>query len=408
MIRKIHPQTKRGKSLSNFLFSLLTLCVCFTLSSCGVQGKTTGTPEGYQYQVPVETGDGWETASLADVGMDEDHLIEFMNELKTIDEHRIHSLLIVKDGKLVFEEYFPGEKFNLAQWTDETGFDRDDTHNLCSVTKSFTSAILGIAIDQGFIQSVDQNVIDFFPEHSDLFFTTPEKQDLTIEHLLTMTSGIEWDDETTSYRDPSNDMYQMFSSPDPMEFILAKDILVTPGTLFDYSNCNTNVLGEIVRQATGERIDVFAKSHLFDKLGITDFEWQMLPNDIVFTSGDLRLRPRDMAKFGYLFLNDGLWGNERVLSQEWVEISTREYIDLNSEPNTVHWADGYGYQWWLWESLYDVDFEAYMASGWGGQWIIVSPNLNMVIVSTAGNYYTGEKIPIHTVIAEHIIPSISP
>jgi CubicO group peptidase (beta-lactamase class C family) len=408
MTRNIHPQTKRCRNLSVFLLSLLTICVCFSLSSCGVQSTIISTPEGYQYQVPVETGDGWETASLADVGMDEAYLIEFMNRLKTIDKHRLHSLLIVKDGKLVFEEYFPGYKFNLAQWTGQTGFDRDDTHNLCSVTKSFTSAILGIALDQGFIQSVDQKVIDFFPEHSDLLSTASEKHDLTIEHLLTMTSGIDWDDETTPYHDPSNDMYQMFNSHDPMEFILARDILITPGSRFDYSNCNTNVLGEIIRMATGQRIDVFAESHLFDKLGITDFKWQKLPNDMIFTSGDLRLRPRDMGKFGYFFLNDGLWKNERILSQEWIEISTREHIDLNSEPNIVHWADGYGYQWWIWESLYGVDFEAYMASGWGGQWIIISPELDMVIVSTAGNYYSTEKIPIQTVIAKHILPSISP
>jgi CubicO group peptidase (beta-lactamase class C family) len=223
-----------------------------------------------------------------------------------------------------------------------------------------------------------------------------------------MTSGIDWDDETTSYNDTDNDMHQMFTISDPMEFIFAKEISVTPGTLFDYSNCNTNVLGEIVRRATGQRIDIFAKRALFDKLGVTDFEWQMLPNDVVFTSGDLRLRPRDMAKFGFLFINGGVWGEERILSREWIELSTREHIDLNQDPNLIPWADGYGYQWWLWESLYGKDFNAYMASGWGGQWIIISPELNMVIVSTAGNYYTAEKMPIQTIIAEYILPAISP
>jgi CubicO group peptidase (beta-lactamase class C family) len=408
MNQKIHVLMLKWRSLSIFLLCLLTISASFLLPSCRLQRNIKGIIEGYQIQVPPETNDGWETAHLTDVGMEEAYLIELMNELKTIDEHHIHSLIIVKDGKLVFEEYFPGEKFNLAQWTGETGFDQNDTHNLCSVTKSFTSAILGIAMDQGFIHSVDQKVIDFFPEYIDLFSTAPEKHDLTLHHLLTMTSGIEWDDETTSYYDPSNDMHQMFTSIDPMEFILAKDISVTPGSLFDYSNCNTNVLGEIVRRATGQRIDIFAKRTLFDKLGITDFEWQMLPNDVVFTSGDLRLRPRDMAKFGYLFLNGGMWEEERVISQDWIELSTYKYIDLNRDPNFIHWADGYGYQWWLWESLNSQDFNAYVASGWGGQWIIISPELDLVVVSTAGNYYTAEKMPIQTIITEYILPSISP
>jgi CubicO group peptidase (beta-lactamase class C family) len=407
MKSKFHTRRIRCKSLTIFLFSTWIILSYLTFSSCSSQRPIKDMLEGYRYQVPARMDDGWETASLADVGMGKAYLIEFMDELKKIDEHHIHSLLIVKDGKLVFEEYFPGEKFNLAQWIGETGFEMDDTHNLCSVTKSFTSAIFGIALDHGYIQSVNQKVIDFFPEYIDLFSDAPEKRDLTLHHLLTMTSGIEWDDETTSYFDPSNDMHQMFTSSDPMEFIFAKDISVTPGHLFDYSNCNTNVLGEIIRRASGQRVDVFAKNNLFEKLGITDFEWQMLPNDIVFTSGDLRLRPRDMAKFGLLFLNGGMWGEERIISQEWIELSTRKHIDLNQYPNLIPWADGYGYQWWLWESIHGKDFNAYMASGWGGQWIIVSPELKLVIVSTAGNYYTDEKMQIQTIIADYIIPAIS-
>ena len=131
---------------------------------------------------------------------------------------------------MVFEEYFEGEKFNLAQYTGEMGFDRNDTHNLCSATKSFVSALIGIAIDQGFIQSVDQTVADFFPEYSDIFTNDPIKQTITLRHLLTMSSGIQWDDQTYSYYDPRNDMYQLFNSGDPMRYILTKEIIETPGT----------------------------------------------------------------------------------------------------------------------------------------------------------------------------------
>ena len=117
-----------------------------------------------------------------------------------------------------------------------------------------------------------------------------------------MSSGIEWDDETYYYNDPRNDVYQLFTVSDPIRYILSKDIIETPETVFAYRNCNTNLLGEIIHRVSGQRIDVFAENYLFSKLGINELEWQMLHNNVVFCSGDLRLRPRDMAKFGQLFL----------------------------------------------------------------------------------------------------------
>jgi len=405
MYRNSYIQTRNLHPRSIILYSLLLICLCCYLFSCNK--KATDPSEKSQYEVPLQTDDGWETASLASVGMDETPLLKLLDKLNEIGEHRIHSLLIVKDGKLVFEEYFPGDKFNLAQPTGETGFDMNDTHNLCSVTKSFTSALIGIAIDKGFIHSVDQKVFDFFPEYSYLLTSAPEKGDLTLKHLLTMTSGIDWDDESTSYFDARNDMNQLFNSRDPIKYILSKDIAVTPGTVFDYANCNTNVLGEIVRQASEQRLDNFAERYLFSKLGITDFEWQMLPNDVVFCSGDLRLRPRDMAKFGYLFLNGGMWKGEQIISQGWIDISTQKFIDPNKYSADFTWADGYGYQWWVWENIYGVDYAAYLASGWGGQWIIVSPSMNTVVVSTAGNYYTEMIMPIEKILVDHIIQSLS-
>ncbi|MDH3251202.1 MAG: beta-lactamase family protein [Ignavibacteria bacterium] len=385
---------------------IFILCLSFGLLSCDRGKSVLDATAEYQYEVPPQTGDGWETSSLASVGMDEVPLINLMQTLNGMNDHRIHSVLIVKDGKLVFEEYFQGSKFNLAQYTGETGFDRDDTHNLCSVTKSFTSALIGIAMDKGFIESIDQKVFDFFPEHSDLLTNAPGKRDVTLKHLLTMTSGLQWDDETYSYFDPRNDMYQLFNHGDPIKYILSKDLIEIPGTVFAYRSCNTNILGEIVHKATEQRLDMFAENYLFSELGITDYEWQMLPNEVVFCSGDLRLRPRDMAKFGYLFLNGGMWADKRIISQEWIDISTHKHIDRNNFTAAFDWADGYGYQWWVWEDIYGVEYPAYFASGWGGQWIIVCPSMNTVVVSTAGNYYTETKIPIESILVHYVIPSV--
>jgi len=393
---------RESNSGSIIIYSILLICIYYNFVSCD-ENNVTNPSGGYQYSVPQPTDDGWETASLLSVGMNVTHLVNLMNRLDEIGEHRIHSLLIIKDGKLVFEEYFPGDKFNLARFTGATGFDIYDTHNLCSATKSFTSALIGIAIDNGFIQSVNQKVFDFFPEHSDLLTIVPGKQNITLEHLLTMRSGLEWDDETYSYFDPRNDMYQLFNSSDPIRYILSKNLIETPGTFFAYRNCNTNLLGEIVRKASGQRLDIFARDYLFNKLGITGYEWQRLPNNVIFCSGDLRLRPRDMAKFGQLFLNGGTWESEQVISQEWVDISTQKFTSLNNWWDDV---DGYGYQWWQWENIYGVNYNAYMASGWGGQWIVVSPDMNTVVITTAGNYYTDVLMPVQTILVNYILPSI--
>ena len=156
-----------------------------------------------------------------------------MTDLHEIGDHDIHSLVVVKGGRLVFEEYFSGAKWSLARYTGEYGFHRDDTHNLASVTKSITTTLVGIAIDEGAIESVDQRVYDFFPEHADLVQADPRKADLTLRDLLTMESGIRWADlETYPYSDPRNDLVQMFNSADPVRFILSRDLYAAPGADF--------------------------------------------------------------------------------------------------------------------------------------------------------------------------------
>ncbi len=395
-----------GRDGGNHYLCLLFVSATFILSclnSCTGDKIPLETPGDYQYRVPVQTADGWETASLSSTGMNEQPLFNLMYRLNRSDDHRMHSLLIIKDGKLVFEEYFPGEKFNLAQYTGETGFDMHDTHNLCSATKSFTSTLTGIAIDRGFVESVDQRIFDFFPEYTDLLQLSPGKSDITIRNLLTMQSGLVWDDESTSYFDARNDMNQMFNSRDPIRYILAKDLIEIPGTFFAYRNGNTNVLGEIIHKASDESVIDFSEEYLFTRLGITNFEWQMISGDFVFCSGDLRLRPRDMAKFGFLFLNGGRWQGEQIISHAWIDSSTAKQVTLQQT-----WADldGYGYQWWLWEDVDDLAFSAYAAAGWGGQWIIVWPEKNTVFVTTGGNYYTPELIPIESLLAEYLIPSV--
>jgi CubicO group peptidase (beta-lactamase class C family) len=190
---------------------------------------------------------------------------------------------------------------------------------------------------------------------------------------------------------------QLFIVADPIEYILAKPLVNEPGTSWYYSGGGTNLLGEVIRETTGMRMDDFAEKNLFAPLGITNYEWDFINPDMIHASGNLKLRPRDMAKLGYLFLNKGKWEEHRVVSEEWIDQSTTGYL---SPP----WADGYGYQWWL--RIYDsgsLPIGSYFAAGWGGQRITVFPRLDMVVVFTGGNYVEDE--PVDLIIEQHILPA---
>jgi len=373
------------------LRALLLILLCTTLLvACSPAHKS---------RIPAQTNDGWQTASLDEVGIDEKALGRLVDGIDRGEYENIHSVLIVKDGKLVFEEYFSGYTWNYEQSEHKgtlTDFGIDTTHNLASVTKSVTSALVGIAMDHGFIQGVDEKVLDFFPEYADL--SDERKDRITLEHLLTMTAGLEWNEMGITYSNRSNDLIQLFWVLDPIEYILAKDAIDEPGTKWYYSGGCTNLLGEVIREATGLRMDDFAEKHLFAPLGITNYEWDHINVNMIHASGNLRLRPRDMAKLGYLFLRGGVWEGQRIVSQEWVEASTKKHVTRSP-------SAGYGYQWWLLTyRANSVTVDSFHADGWGGQRIIVFPSLDMVVVFTGGNYVTPDSS--NDIISRHVLPAL--
>jgi CubicO group peptidase (beta-lactamase class C family) len=241
-------------------------------------------------------------------------------------------------------------------------------------------------------------MFDFFPEYTGL--NDERKEAIILEHLLTMTSGLDWDEMEISVasRGQRNDLVELFYVPDPVKYILAKPVVSEPGTEWYYNGGGTNLLGEVIREVTGMRIDDFAAKYLFAPLGISEYEWDHINEDMIHASGNLKLRPRDMAKLGYLFLNDGIWNGERILSEEWV----RESIEVRA---LTPWADGYGYQWWM--RTYHPNggaVDSFYAAGWGGQRITVFPSLDMVVVFTGGNYVGGE--PVDEIIERFILPAV--
>ena len=349
---------------------------------------------------PQETNDGWQTASISQAGIDSTKLRIMLNKIFDGTYQNIHSVLIIKNGKLVFEQYFPGYKFYYQAENfkgEYTNFTSHTIHNLASVTKSITSLLIGIAHDHGYIDSVETKMFNYFPEYASL--NDSVKNQITLWHLLTMTSGLQWNEQDIFYSNIKNDIIQLFMVPDPVQFILSKPAIDHPGTKFNYNGGNTNLLGEIIQKTSGLMVDAFAKKHLFEPLGITLYEWVRINPDMVYTSGDLKLRPRDMAKIGFLILNKGVWKSKQIISSEWVVESTRPYVHFNTR-------EGYGYQWWIKDyALGNVSVHSIAAMGWGGQNIIILPGMEAVVVVTAGNYAT--RSPNDEIIYRYILPSLN-
>ena len=357
----------------------------------------------FTFQIPKQTKDGWQTASIDDVGIKKNILSELMKRIHRNEYQNIHSLLIVKNDKLVFEEYFDGYKWDPEsdQFRGKfTKFNRETKQNIMSVAKAFTSALVGIAIDHGFIQSVDDNIFSFFPEYT--YLKNERKDNISLAHLLTMTSGLQWNEWDVSILDESNDIRQLFIVSDPIKYILAKPVVHDPGTYWYYSGGDVTLLGEVIKEATDLRIDDFAERYLFKPLGIEDYEWETLNSDIIHASGHLHLSPRNMAKLGYVLLNNGVWNNKRIISEDWVKKTTSEYIAI---PDRAWEGEKFCYQWWL--KTYSVNsalVKAIIRSGWGGQAIILLPKFEMVIAFTGGNYISQD--PVNEIVSQYIIPSV--
>ena len=387
------------KLIARFLTFLLASSVLF---SCHSHYRSAA----YSYVKPNQISDELPVDAMYNNGMDTGKIVALTKLILDNTYPNVHSMLILRHGKLIYENYFAGEDEIVgkgrAGYVDHT---IDDLHDCRSVSKSFTSACIGIAIKQGFIKSIDEPIFSYFPEYAKYF--DEGKRKITMRHLLTMTSGLQWD-ENTPYLDPKNSEIQMDVSDDPVQFILSRKLTSVPGTTWNYSAASATLLGEILRKATGERLDQFARKNLFAPLGIKKYIWEPMLKDKDMTAAawGLRLRSRDLAKFGLLYMNDGKWGNKQVLDSDWVKQSLKAQVLRPSEsPKTVL---GYGFQFWT-EPLtlprYKTDLP--FAMGRGGQLIIFWRSMDMVLVFTGGNYnrnYTGSDIYI--AFTHYIVPSV--
>jgi len=367
-------------------------------------------PNQYVYQIPKKINDGLDIGSLGDVNIDSALIVKAVDNILGGRFKEIHSILIFKDNKLVFEEYFQGHRYKwdapnhhgeLVNW-DETML-----HGIKSDTKSITSACIGIAIDHGFIENVHQSIFDFLPEHQHL--NKDGKGNITIEHLVTMTSGLKWNEWGAPLSSPKNDIIGLwFHYEDPIVGVLEQPLKYKPGTKFTYSGGGMIVLGEILKNATKMAIDKFSEKYLFQPIGIDSSIWAIQFDNGVFESaGSLEITPRAMVKFGATFLNNGAWDGKQIISKKWVQKSANSFSNNKNIkiPGTDSGRNDYGYSWWIKSIPHSGrKIQMFYAGGWGGQKIIVIPELNSVVVFTGGNYK--EKTRTFEIFEKYIIPAI--
>jgi CubicO group peptidase (beta-lactamase class C family) len=298
--------------------------------------------------------DGWRTSTPEEQGIDSEQLAKVFDSLEEADAN-IHSLLVIRRGYAVVDAYF-------------YPFTRGTRHDVASVTKSFTSTLVGIAVDKGHIESLDKPVLDFFPGRTAANLDANKKA-MTVEHLLTMTSGLKCINAPSEIT-----LFQMMGSPDWVQFMLDLPMSDEPGTRFVYNSGGTHILSSIIRESTGMNALAFAREHLFGPLGISDVDWPLDPQGVNNHGwGDLQLTPHDMAKLGYLYLHDGVWDGKQVLSPEWVAAATTKHAST-----TVDSHNRYGYLWWIRST------GGYSAVGRGCQHIFVLPDEDMIVVVTSG------------------------
>jgi CubicO group peptidase (beta-lactamase class C family) len=340
----------------------------------------------------------WPTAAPEEVGLDAGRLAALTAHLRDHPELNIHAVLIAKDGRLAYEQYFSGEDNDWGQPLGRVEFGPDTLHDLRSVTKSVTSALIGIAIGRGLISDLDARVVDLLPGYAAQ--ASPAGRELRLRHLLTMTAGLAWD-ESLPYSDPRNSEIQMTIAKDPLAYVMGLPGVEPAGRTFQYNGGLTTLLGGILEARSGQRLEAWAREVLFAPLGITELVWHTNEAGLAMPASGLRLRPRDLAKFGWMVLDGGRWQGEQIVPEEWVQRSTEPQIRANR-------LTGYGLHWWTqrmrWEG---AQHTIPSANGNGGQRVYLVRELGLLAVILAGSYDGGWEASrrSESILVEHVLPA---
>jgi len=342
------------------------------------------TQESYVYEIPIDFKDGWNTESLLSKDIDTTLFFKAFNQLAQVD-HKLHSVLLVKNNTLVFEKYYQNN-------------DVDTPHDLRSTTKSIRSLLLGIAIDQGIISSIDDPISKYLKPSVPQKNFSDLKDQITIRHLLTMSSGMDCNDWDKSSKGQEDKVYK---KNDWLQYTLDLPMLHKPGEVNTYCSMGTLLLAVIIERTSGKTIQEFAKEYLFDPLGIHNVKWDHTTKNktVISAAKRLYMTPRDMAKIGQLVLQKGIWNEQRIISETWINASTSIQTKLA--------GIDYGFLWWKFPfKLENLPINVTLATGNGGQYIMIFPDQDMIAVFTGGAYNSQEdKLPFK-IVNDIFLPSL--
>lgn len=334
--------------------TLIGLLITLGIFSCHHQTDCT-------YHVPTDKNDGLKVSTLDKHNFDKNAFDKVNQAICNGKYGAIHSVLLIHKNELIVEQYY-------------NNWDENEIHFLASTTKSFSPILTGIAIEQGKIKDENQLMLDFFPEYSSLSEDTLKNR-ITIQHLLTNTSGFNWDEVSLPVDDPNNRGYQMDQVDNLFKASIELPMDTMPGTRYAYSGPNNIIIGEIIKVSTGLNIADFAEVNLFKPLGIEDYQW-FSKNGIYDVGGGLKLKSRDIAKYGLLHLNKGTWNDKQIVSSQWMDKIFEPYIEIRHPLYSCC-------QWQMVKTEYE--FNSWFIPGNGGQIINVVPDLDLVIVINADN-----------------------
>ena len=350
----------------------------------------------------------WQPIAPADAGFSpelEARLDRLITEKRAWN---LHGVVVARNGRLVLERYFEGE--DHARGVGPIGrvaFTPNTLHDLRSCSKSIVALVYGIALQQGKVPPPEAPLFSAFPEHADLAGRDGRDR-LTIQHVLTMTMGTDWDESSLVYSDPRNSETAMDNAPDRYRYILERPVVDTPGAHWTYCGGATALLARIMARGTGKTLHSFARENLFEPLGMGPTEWATGRDGEPFAASGARMSVRDLARIGVMMLNAGKVGEREVVPADWVARCTTPYVSADE-------VRRYGYQWFL----IDIAFgkpkgwapgrleRMWMAQGEGGQRLFVIPALQLVIAMTHGNYGREDQgIPPTRILREVILASV--
>jgi CubicO group peptidase (beta-lactamase class C family) len=364
--------------------------VLLALGGCLGAGDRTGAST--EAEDSLHALHAWSRGELADAGFDPAALEQLVVDIDRGMFGNTHALLIEHDGALVFERYFPGADERWGEPIPLRMMGPDSLHDLRSVTKGVTSTLLGIALGDDFQEAVARPIADYLPALA----AEAAAREINLHHLLTMTAGLRWNEMTVPYTDPMNDEIRLYEARDPARYVMTRPAARPPGDTWYYSGGTTQVLAAVISELTGQRLDEFARERLFEPLGVSEFEWLgpegWTPDNPAAMSG-LRLRPRDLAKIGSLYLHRGRWRGRRVVPEAWVERAMARHVEEIGD-----WSDGgiwgYGYQWWVGDL--PTGERVVAGVGNGNQRLFILPAERLVVTVLAGDYNVfeghGERI----------------